>query len=60
MLNAIDPILNPHSLRNHSSFSALNINFDLLRSCRYQIVTRNDGLIFAEIVFMQTNAKIAN
>lgn len=38
ILNAIDPILNLHSLHNQSCFSALNINLDVLRSYRHQIV----------------------
>lgn len=59
VLNAIDVILNVHNLRNLNRFSALNINFDVLRSCRYQTVIRtcNDELISAEIAFMQTNTK---
>lgn len=44
-----DPILNLRSSHSCSSFSALNTNFSLLRSCRYQTAACSNALVFAEI-----------
>lgn len=46
--DVVDPILNLRSLHSCSSFSALNTNFGLLRSCRYQTAVCSIALVFAE------------